>query len=102
MALFLFTEAILHDQPIKVFNHGQMKRDFTYIDDIVESTVRVLNNAPQKENNPPFKIYNIGNNQPVDLMEFIAILENKLGKKAKKEFLPFTARRRGGHLCGCR
>ena len=91
MALFLFTEAIIHDKPIKVFNNGQMKRDFTYINDIVEGTVRVLNNVPQENNNTPFRLYNIGNNQPVDLMKFIEILENKLGKKAKKEFLPLQA-----------
>lgn len=100
MALFLFTDAILNDKPIKVFNYGKMKRDFTYIGDIVEGVVRVLNNPPLPNPNwdkekadpgtssAPYKIYNIGNNKPVELMEFIETLEKKLGKKAKKEFLP--------------
>lgn len=100
MALFLFTDAIVNDKPIKVFNHGNMERDFTYVDDIVEGVYRVMNNPP-KENkdydvmnpNPssskaPYKVYNIGNNKPVKLMTFIETLENKLGKKAKKEFMP--------------
>ena len=100
MALFLFTDAILNDKPIKVFNYGKMKRDFTYIDDIIEGVVRVLNNPPHPNPNwdkekadpgtssAPYKVYNIGNNKPVELMEFIETLEKKLGKKAKKEFLP--------------
>lgn len=100
MALFLFTEAILNDKPIKVFNYGKMKRDFTYIDDIIEGVVRVLNNPPQPNPNwdkrkpdpgtssAPYKVYNIGNNNPVELMKFIETLEEKLGKKAEKEFLP--------------
>ncbi len=100
MALFLFTKAILDDKLIKIFNYGKMKRDFTYIDDIVEGIVRLLNNPP-KENrswdkekiylgtsSAPYKIYNIGNNKPVELMEFIQVLETNIGKKAKKEFLP--------------
>ena len=103
MALFLFTDALIQDKPIKVYNEGRMKRDFTYIADIVEGTVRVLNNPPpankawdQERADPamssaPFRIYNIGNNQPVDLREFIATLEESLGKKAKKEFLPLQA-----------
>lgn len=99
MALFLFTKAILEDRPIKVFNHGKMQRDFTYIDDIVEGIVRVMGRLP--EPNPewtgdapdpgtsyvPYKIYNIGNNNPVELTDFIAAIERNLGKKAKKEFL---------------
>ncbi len=99
MALFLFTKAILAGKPIKVFNHGRMKRDFTYIDDIVEGVIRVMARLP--ESNPkwsgdapdpgssyaPYKLYNIGNNNPVELMEFIAAIEKALGKKAKKEFL---------------
>jgi len=100
MALFLFTDAILNDKPIKVFNYGKMKRDFTYIDDIIEGIARVLNNPPHPNPNwnkekadpgtssAPYKVYNIGNNKPVELMEFIETLEKKLGKKAKKEFLP--------------
>lgn len=103
MALFLFTEAILKDEPIKVFNHGKMERDFTYIDDIVEGVVRVMDNPPTAnedwdKSNPdpgtsyaPFKVYNIGNNEPVQLMKFIETIEKKLGKEAKKEFLPLQA-----------
>ena len=99
MALFLFTKAILEEKPIKVFNHGRMQRDFTYIDDIIEGVVRVMDRLP--EPNPKwsgddpdpgtsyanYKIYNIGNNNPVELMEFIAVIEKVLGKEAKKEFL---------------
>jgi UDP-glucuronate 4-epimerase len=100
MALFLFTKAILEDQPISVYNHGDMVRDFTYIDDIVEGIVRVLDHPPTgdpdwsgKAPNPsgsiaPYKIYNIGNNSPIRLMDFIAAIEQALGKTAKKEFLP--------------
>ncbi len=103
MALFLFTKAILNDEPIKVFNHGKMERDFTYIDDIVEGVVRVMNNPPKSNEdwdrmNPepgtsyaPFRVYNIGNNKPVQLMKFIETIEEKLGKEAKKEFLPLQA-----------
>lgn len=100
MALFLFTRAILADQPIQVFNHGQMQRDFTYIDDITEGVVRVLARPAQPDpdwrgeapnpatSNAPYRIYNIGNNQPVRLNDFIAILEKILGKEARKEYLP--------------
>jgi UDP-glucuronate 4-epimerase len=98
MALFLFTQAMLENKPIKVFNHGKMQRDFTYIDDIIEGVVRVMSRLP--EPNPewrgdhpdpgtsyaPYKIYNIGNNNPVELLEFIEVIENALGRKAKKEF----------------
>jgi UDP-glucuronate 4-epimerase len=100
MALFLFTKAILEGKPIDVFNHGKMKRDFTYVDDIVEGIVRLIP-KPSKANpawsgmNPdpatsfaPYKIYNIGNNSPVELMHFIEVLEHKLGKKAIKNLLP--------------
>ncbi len=103
MALFLFTRAILEDRPIDVFNQGRMQRDFTYIDDIVEGLVRVLGRPPAP--NPawsgerpdpsssfaPYRIYNIGNNQPVALMDFIATLEGHLGRTAKKNFLPLQA-----------
>jgi UDP-glucuronate 4-epimerase len=99
MALFLFTRAILEGKPIQVFNHGNMQRDFTYIDDIVEGVVRVMAKLP--EPNPawtgddpdpgtsyaPYKLYNIGNNAPVQLTEFISVIENVLGQKAEKEFL---------------
>src|SRR5690625_762487 len=99
MALFLFTDAIVNDKPIDVFNHGDMLRDFTYIDDIVESITRLLDH-PAKPNpdwsgadpdpsssNAPYKVYNIGNNSPVRLMDFIEAIENKLGKTAKKNFM---------------
>ncbi|MDB9317347.1 NAD-dependent epimerase [Nodularia spumigena] len=100
MALFLFTKAILSGQPIDVFNYGKMKRDFTYIDDIIEGVVRVSDNIPQ--GNPhwsgdkpdpgtskaPYKIYNIGNNNPVELLHFIQVIEDCLGMKAQKNMLP--------------
>jgi UDP-glucuronate 4-epimerase len=100
MALFLFTKAILEDRPIDVFNHGRMRRDFTYVDDIVEGVVRVLDHAPQgnpqwngEQPDPssspaPWRVYNIGNSQQVELMQFIEALEEALGKKARKNLLP--------------
>lgn len=99
MALFLFTDAILSGRPIQVFNHGKMKRDFTYIDDIVNGVLRVAQAIPQPHPGPdsisnpgtstaPYRIYNIGNNNPVELMDMITILEQALGKKADKKFLP--------------
>lgn len=100
MALFLFTNAILHGRPIDVFNFGKMQRDFTYIDDIVEGVVRVMGKTPVpnpgwsgKAPDPgtslaPYKVYNIGNNQPVELMRFIEVLEQQLGRKAEKNMLP--------------
>ena len=103
MALFLFTKAALEDKPINVFNNGNMLRDFTYIDDIVEGVVRVLDNIAKSNDkwsgkNPdsasssaPYKIYNIGNNNPVPLMDFIKAIENALGKKIKKNFMPLQA-----------
>lgn len=100
MAFFLFTRKILNDEPIDIFNNGQHARDFTYIDDIVEGVVRTLDRiaAPNGQwsgsapdpasSNAPYRIYNIGNNQPVELMHFIACLENAIGKTAQKNFLP--------------
>ncbi len=100
MALFIFTKLILEGKPIEVYNHGNMSRDFTYIDDIIESVLRILNKAPKKDdtfdmNNPspsnswaPHKIFNIGNSQPTKLMDFINAIESSLGKEAKKIFLP--------------
>ncbi len=100
MAYFLFTRAILAGQPIDVFNDGKMKRDFTYIDDIVEGVVRVIGRPPVPDpawdrHNPdpgtswcPYKIYNIGNNQQEELLHFIEVLEHCLGKKAQKRYLP--------------
>ncbi|MCJ8502123.1 NAD-dependent epimerase [Desulfatitalea alkaliphila] len=100
MALFLFTKAILEGRPIQVFNNGKMQRDFTYIDDIVEGVVRLMDHMPQPNphwsgNAPdpgtsyaPYRIYNIGNNNPVQLTDFITEIENALGKTAEKQYLP--------------
>ena len=100
MALFKFTEAILAGRPIQVFNHGKMVRDFTYIDDIVEGICRVLDqpaapNADWNGKSPdpasslaPYRVYNIGNSQPVDLMRYVHVLEDCLGRKAKIDFQP--------------
>lgn len=86
MAYFSFTNKIYADESIKIFNNGDMLRDFTYIDDIVHGIELVIDKAPKGED--PYKIYNIGNNKPERLMYFIETLENSIGKKAKKEFLP--------------
>jgi UDP-glucuronate 4-epimerase len=92
MALFLFAEAMFKDEPINVFNHGKMIRDFTYVDDIVESITRLvpkpLNPTAQE---PPFKVFNIGNSAPVELMAYIEALEKALGKTAKKNFMDIQA-----------
>ena len=87
MALSLFTQAILNGEPIRVYNYGRMRRDFTYVDDIVEGVLRVLDRPPSTESTP-YKIFNIGNNKPVELLDFISCLEEALGKRASKEFLP--------------
>jgi UDP-glucuronate 4-epimerase len=100
MALFLFTDAILKGRPIDVFNHGEMQRDFTYIDDIVEGVIRVA--ARPAQPNPlwsgatpdpgssfaPWRVYNIGNHSPVELLHFIRTIEEKLGRKAQLNLLP--------------
>jgi UDP-glucuronate 4-epimerase len=98
MALFLFTRDILEGRPIEVFNYGKMRRDFTYIDDIVEGLVRVMERVPEaspeadnsdpSRGRAPYRVYNIGNNNPVELSTFIETLEKKLGKKAKLNLLP--------------
>lgn len=89
MAYFSFTQKIMAGEPIKVFNNGDMYRDFTYVDDIVTGIVNMLDNPPKEdENGARYKIYNIGNNQPEKLMYFIETLEKCLGKEAKKEFYP--------------
>jgi UDP-glucuronate 4-epimerase len=100
MALFLFTKAILEGKPIDVFNHGQMQRDFTYVDDIVEGVVRVLDRtaepatnydavaADPATSNAPYRVFNIGNNNPVMLLDFIGCIEMALGKTAEKRLLP--------------
>lgn len=100
MALFLFTKAILENKPIQVFNFGEMMRDFTYISDIIEGVVRVIDNPPvsnpklessnvdPSKSKAPYKIYNIGNSSPVKLMDFITAIEKALGMEAKKDLLP--------------
>jgi UDP-glucuronate 4-epimerase len=100
MALFLFTRNILEGKPIEVFNHGHHRRDFTYVDDIAEGVVRVAERPPQPDPKwrsdapdpassfAPFRLYNIGNNRPVELMRYIEVLEECLGRKAQKNFLP--------------
>lgn len=103
MSLFIFTKSIIEGKPIKVFNYGNMKRDFTFIDDIAEGVARVIDKTP--ESNPkwdggspdsatsfaPYRLYNIGNNNPVALLKFIEVLEDCLGKKAEKKMLPIEA-----------
>ena len=103
MALFIFTRAILEGKPIDVFNHGKMKRDFTYVDDIVKGVIKVLDrpcggdaswdgkNPNPSRSRAPYRIYNIGNNSPVELMDFISLIEKCLGKTATKNFLPMQA-----------
>ena len=100
MALFLFTKAILEGRPIDVFNYGQMQRDFTFVDDIVEGVVRALDRvacpnpaydpalADPATSNAPYRVFNIGNNKPVPLLDFIACIEEALGRKAEKNLLP--------------
>jgi UDP-glucuronate 4-epimerase len=100
MAMWLFASAIIEGQPIKLFNHGNMRRDFTYIDDVVEAVVRLIERVPQGNPNwsgdkpdpgssaAPWRVYNIGNNNPVDVPKVVAILERELGVAAKKEMLP--------------
>lgn len=89
MAAFLFADAIMHDRPIKVFNNGDMKRDFTYVDDIIAGILNIIPNPPRPdEAGVNYKVYNIGNNKPEDLMTFIGTLEKVIGKEAQKEFLP--------------
>tara|TARA_Y100000994_G_scaffold245296_1_gene246668 strand:- start:996 stop:2027 length:1032 start_codon:yes stop_codon:yes gene_type:complete len=99
MALFLFTKSILNEEPIKIFNKGEMIRDFTFIDDITESLFRVINKKSTSDINfdylkpssssswAPYRIFNIGNSNPINLMDFISTIEEILGRKAKKEFL---------------
>ena len=89
MSPFLFTDAILHDRPIKVFNFGDMYRDFTYIDDIVDGTVAIVDSCPQPDdNNVLHHIYNIGGANSVKLMDFIREIERACGREARKDFLP--------------
>jgi len=100
MAMYLFTKAILADEPLRVFNHGRMRRDFTYVDDVIEGVVRTLDRpatpnpdwdaaAPDPAtSSAPYRVYNIGNNQPVELMRLIEVLEATLGREAVKRFEP--------------
>ena len=89
MAYFKFTKAIAEGKPIDVYNYGKMKRDFTYIDDVVEAVVRIIPTKPSDSNNePPYKIYNLGNNHPIELDQFIATIESLVGKPARKNLLP--------------
>lgn len=95
MALFLFTKAILDGKPINVYNNGDMMRDFTYVDDIVEGVFRVVNKPAKSdrssETQAPYKVYNIGNGSPVQLMDYIKATENAIGTEAKKNFMPMQA-----------
>lgn len=103
MSPFLFMDAILHDRPIDVFNNGDMLRDFTYIDDIVEGVVRIVEITPKAnpdwdEKNPdpatspaPYRIYNIGNQHPTKLMDYINCIEKAIGREARKNYLPMQA-----------
>ncbi len=100
MALFIFTKKIAEGKPIDVYNNGKMRRDFTYVDDIVDGIIKLIPKIPEADlnwngNNPdsassfaPYKLYNIGNNQPVELLKFIDVIEEKMGKKAIKNFMP--------------
>lgn len=100
MALFLFTKAVLEGKPIDVYNHGKMKRDFTYVEDIVEAITRLIPRPPKPDPDwsglkpdpassfAPYRVYNIGNNKPVELLRFIEVIEEKIGKKAIKNFMP--------------
>ena len=100
MALFLFTKAILEGRPIDVFNHGKMKRDFTYVDDIVEGVIRTLDRTAEPDaafdsdrpdpgrSKAPFRVFNIGNHDPVQLMDFVTAIESTLGMSAQKNFMP--------------
>jgi len=100
MAMWLFTEAIVTGRPVRLFNYGKMRRDFTYIDDVVESVVRLIERAPAPDprwsgNDPapatsraPWRVYNIGNNRPVEVVEIVRLLEEALGRQAKRELLP--------------
>jgi UDP-glucuronate 4-epimerase len=100
MALFIFTRAILANEPIQIFNHGRMARDFTYIDDIVEGVVRLVDRLPTPNANwsgdspdpatsaAPYRVYNIGSHRPESVMHLVEVLESYLGRKAVKQFLP--------------
>jgi UDP-glucuronate 4-epimerase len=98
--MFIFAKAIMEGQPIRLFNQGRMQRDFTYVDDVTEALVRLIDRVPQRNSqwsgakpdpsssSAPWRIYNIGNNKPEELMRVVALLEQELGRKAIREFLP--------------
>ena len=100
MAMWIFAKAIMAGEPIKLFNHGNMRRDFTYVDDVVESVVRLVERAPSGNpkwssevpdpgsSSAPWRVYNIGNNNPVELLEVVRLLEEAIGIKANRELLP--------------
>jgi UDP-glucuronate 4-epimerase len=88
MAMWLFTEAILAGRPIRVFNHGDMHRDFTYIDDIVDGVLKALFSTPNTGGDIPYRVYNIGNHRSEELLHMIEVLEGALGQKAEKELQP--------------
>jgi UDP-glucuronate 4-epimerase len=100
MAMWLFTEAIARGRPVRLFNHGKMRRDFTYVDDVVEAVVRLVDHAPEGDprwsgdapdpaaSRAPWRVYNIGNNRPVDVPEVVALIEAALGRQAVREMLP--------------
>ena len=114
MAMWLFADAIIAGRPIKLFNHGRMRRDFTYVDDVVESIVRLVDHTPQADPNwtgarpdpassaAPWRVYNIGNHTAVELLEVVRLLEEAIGTKAKCEFLPMQPGEVPGNLCRCR
>jgi UDP-glucuronate 4-epimerase len=100
MALFKFTKAIFEGRPVEVYNHGKMKRDFTYVDDIIDAMIPLMDQIPQSDPNwnnahpdpstssAPYRLFNIGNNQPTELSHFIEVLEQAIGKKADLKYLP--------------
>jgi UDP-glucuronate 4-epimerase len=99
MAMWIFTKAIMNGEPIKLFNKGNMRRDFTYIDDVTEAVLRLVDRPPAGNSGSPdpgssiapWRVYNIGNNKPVELLEVVRLLEEVIGKKAKRELLPMQA-----------
>lgn len=88
MAIFAFTKAILEGRPIKLFNHGNMRRDFTYIDDVTKAVVRLIDRIPHSDSGAPARVYNVGNHRPELLMHVVEVLERALGRKATREMLP--------------
>ncbi len=114
MAMWIFAKAIMAGEPIRLFNHGKMRRDFTYVDDIVESIVRLIALPPSGNpawsgdrpdpgsSSAPWRVYNIGNNNPVELLDVVDLLEKSIGKKAIRELAADAAGRRAGDLCRCR